>query len=129
MKKTQASRLREAAATLSRRDFLQRGAGLGLACRTSFAGTTMNCEFVAQWPQLDLTGANIAACSSQIATAPGAQKGFDFSGAVMSGVSFDNLDLSRCKWTGAVLTGASFQHATLDYATGLNGVAGIDPNW
>jgi len=94
------------------------------ACRTSFAGATMNCEFVAQWPLLDLTGANIAACSNQIATAPGAQNGFDFSGAVMPGVTFDNLDLSHSKWTGAVLTGASFQHATLDYATGLNGVAG-----
>jgi hypothetical protein len=59
------------------------------ASRPSFRATVMNCEFVAQWKQLDLTGANI-----------------------YSGVNFDNLDLNGSRWTGAVLEHASFQNAT-----------------
>ncbi|MDC8448859.1 MAG: pentapeptide repeat-containing protein [Nitrospira sp.] len=89
-------------------------------CRAKFQRTIMNCEFVAQWRQLDLTGAQIAACVSQLQTVAG-QPGFDFSGGLYAGVVFDNLDLTRSKWTGAVLEHASFQGATLDNATGLSG--------
>ena len=32
-------------------------------CRPKFRGVTMNCEFVAQWNLLDLSNANIAACT------------------------------------------------------------------
>ena len=92
-------------------------------CRTKFQNTTMNCEFVAQWNQLDLTGANIAACAEQLRTVP-PQPGHDFSGGIYNNVVFDNLDLSASKWAGAVLEYASFQGATLDNATGLNGTAG-----
>lgn len=90
------------------------------SCRTKFQQTTMNCEFVPQWNELDLTGAQIAACASQLETAAG-QPGHDFSGGIYSNVVFDNLDLTASTWTGAVLEHASFQGATLDNATGLNG--------
>ncbi len=94
--------------------------GTTQGCRTKFQQTTMNCEFVAQWKELDLTGANIAACAEQLQTVQG-QPGHDFSGGIYSNVVFDNLDLTASKWTGAVLEHASFQGATLDNATGLSG--------
>lgn len=82
------------------------------ASRPSFRSTVMNCEFVAQWNQLDLTGANIAACRDKL------RPGHDFSGALMAGVTFDGLDLTGSKWQGAVLENARFAGATLDGATG-----------
>ena len=91
--------------------------------RLSFAGTTMNCEFVAQWNRLDMTGANIAACAEQLQTVQG-RPGHDFSGGIYAGVVFDGLDLSGSQWHGALLDHASFQRATLDNATGLNGAPG-----
>lgn len=93
------------------------------SCRTKFQNTTMNCEFVAQWNQLDLTGANIAACAAQLQTVSG-RSGHDFSGGIYSNVVFDSLDLRASKWSGAVLEYASFQGATLDNATGLSGTSG-----
>ncbi|MDI3467216.1 MAG: hypothetical protein OJF50_006037 [Nitrospira sp.] len=90
------------------------------SCRTKFQNTTMNCEFVAQWNRLDLNGAQIAACTSQLQTAAG-QPGHDFSGGIYTGVVFDNLDLTASTWTGAVLEHTSFQGVTLDNATGLSG--------
>lgn len=92
------------------------------SCRTTFTGATMNCEFVPQWNQLDMTGANIGACAVQLQTAVG-KRGFDFSGGRFSQVVFDNLDLTGSAWSGAVLEHASFQGATLDNATGLSGTA------
>lgn len=89
------------------------------ACRPKFRGTTMNCEFVAQWKLLDMSGAKIAACTAQLQTVQG--KGYDFAGGIFSSVVFDNLDLSASTWHGAVLEYASFQGATLDNATGFNG--------
>jgi uncharacterized protein YjbI with pentapeptide repeats len=90
------------------------------SCRTKFQQTTMNCEFVPQWKELDLTGAQISACASQLET-PAGKPGHDFSGGIYSNVVFDNLDLTASTWTGAVLEHASFQGATLDNATGLSG--------
>ena len=90
-------------------------------CRTKFQNTTMNCEFVAQWDKLDLTGALISACASQLQTVTGQQSGHDFSNGIYTSVVFDNLDLTSSNWTGAVLEHASFQSATLDNATGLSG--------
>ncbi|MDN5938870.1 MAG: pentapeptide repeat-containing protein [Salinisphaera sp.] len=89
------------------------------SCRTKFQQTIMNCEFVAQWNQLDMSNAKIAACTDQLQTVQG--KGHDFSGGMYSGVLFDNLDLTASTWTGAMLEHASFQGATLDNATGLSG--------
>jgi uncharacterized protein YjbI with pentapeptide repeats len=96
--------------------------GANQNCRARFRDTTMNCEFVSQWGQFDLTGARIAACASQLQSVAG-RAPHDFSGGMYAGVVFDNLDLSGSKWTGAVLEGASFQGATLDNATGLSGTA------
>ena len=84
----------------------------------------MNCEFVPQWDQLDLTGAQISACLSQLQTVTG-QPGHDFSGGEYSYVVFDKLNLSGSKWTNTVLEHASFQGATLDNATGLSGTTAV----
>lgn len=92
-------------------------------CRTAFRGSTMNCEFIDQWDQLDLTGAVIGACAGTLRSAT-RKTPFDFSGGLYAGVVFDTLDLAGTKWTGAVLDGASFQGATLDNAVGLNGTPG-----
>jgi uncharacterized protein YjbI with pentapeptide repeats len=86
--------------------------------RVSFAGRTMSCEFVPQWPQLDLTGANgLPACAAQLA-------GFNFSKAMLAGADLSGIDLRKTKWHGAQLSGTNFQSATLDGATGLDGAAG-----
>ncbi|MEO9103246.1 MAG: pentapeptide repeat-containing protein, partial [Burkholderiaceae bacterium] len=98
------------------------GAASG-SCRTRFQGSTMNCEFVSQWDQLDLNGADISACVAQLQSSTRATP-FDFSGGVFTNVVFDKLDLSATRWAGAKLEGASFQGAKLDGATGLNGTAG-----
>ena len=89
-------------------------------CRTRFRNATMNCEFVAQWGKLDLSGADVSACASSL-QANVNKTGHDFSGGIFSNVVFDKLDLTGSKWNGAVLDHASFQGATLDNATGLNG--------
>lgn len=89
-------------------------------CRPKFRGTAMPCDMIAQWNLLDLSGANISACTAQLQTVPG-QPGHDFSGGMYSQVVFDGLDLSGSKWNGTVLEHASFQGAILDNATGLNG--------
>ena len=81
--------------------------------RPNFRATVLNCEFVGQWNQLDLTGANIGACRDQL------QPGHDFSNARMAGVVFDELNLSKSKWAGADLTGAVFTNASI-YGSGLS---------
>lgn len=91
----------------------------GLNCQPKFVGATMNCEFVSQWNQFDMTTANVSACAPQLQTVQG-RPGHDFSGGNYSGVVFDRLNLTGSKWTGANLERASFQGATLDNATGLN---------
>ncbi|MEJ7685961.1 MAG: pentapeptide repeat-containing protein [Variovorax sp.] len=93
------------------------------SCRTKFQKATMNCEFVPQWSQLDLSGADITACASLL-QANGGKAGHDFSGGLYADVVFDGLDLTGSTWTGAVLERASFQQATLDNAKGLSGAVG-----
>lgn len=90
-----------------------------VACKTSFHDATMNCEFVPQWNRLDLSGAVISACGTELQTTGSGAAGHDFSGAMLNGVVFDGLDLSRSRWNGAAITGASFRGSTLDDATGL----------
>lgn len=85
-------------------------------CRPKFQNTVMNCEFVGQWDQLDLSGANVGACADQL-------KGFNFANGLYAGVVFDNMDLTGSNWSNAVLEHASFQGATLDQATGLSGTS------
>jgi len=75
------------------------------SCRTKFQGATMNCEFVADWPLMDLDSPDIdhrtsvRSCLAQLA-------GRDFSNGLLGGV-----DLS-----GAVLDGMKLQQANLRQA-------------
>ena len=71
----------------------------GAGCRTKFQGTTMNCEFIDDWHNFDLTNAIVSACFSRLA-------GRNFSNALMGGVSF----------VGAVLDGVNFAGANLSLA-------------
>lgn len=127
------------AANLSGTDFSQQDLTAGKAIfgdqpmriadparRPIFRGVTMNCEFFGQWNRIDLSDAVLTACSTLYATKPGAAQGHDFSGAVMNGVSFENMDLSRSRWSGAQLAGARFTNAILDDATGLSGTGPND---
>lgn len=83
--------------------------------RTRFQSTQMNCEFIAQWKELDLSNANINSCWKFLS-------GVDFTGAVMPGVAMTSgdpnnaTDLRTTLWSGAILTGASFTSGRLDNA-------------
>lgn len=97
----------------------------GQNCRAKFVGATMNCEFVSQWNQFDMTTAIVTACAPQLQSVQGGP-GHDFSGGNYSGVVFDGLNLTGSTWTGAILERASFQGATLDNATGLNSTTSLN---
>lgn len=84
-------------------------------CRPAFRFAKMDCEFLSEWRYLDLTGADIAACSSSFS-------GHDFSGAKLDNVNFAGADLSganfiRASLNGANLTSALLIGANLSYAT------------
>jgi uncharacterized protein YjbI with pentapeptide repeats len=80
-------------------------------CKPAFRGRVMNCEFVADWPRLDLgagngaAGADLSGCASQLA-------GMRLDGAVLDGVNLSNAVLD-----GASLAGASLKKANLDNAS------------
>ncbi len=83
-------------------------------CRTAFRSSVMNCEFLNDWPLLDLSRANIRGCANQLA-------GRDFSDAKMpdvdlSGVQLDNAKFVRADLSRAILNRASLQNADLSYA-------------
>jgi uncharacterized protein YjbI with pentapeptide repeats len=78
-------------------------------CRPSFRGSIMDCEFFADWPFLDLSGANIRACISQL-------QGFDFSGANLSSVDLTGANLDGTKFVNANLDGAILDDASLQGA-------------
>jgi uncharacterized protein YjbI with pentapeptide repeats len=79
---------------------------LGDIARTKFRNTIMNCEFINDWKAFDLTGADVSACSTQLA-------GRDFSGALMSGVDLTGAVLDGAKFIGANLTLATLRNASL----------------
>ena len=84
-------------------------------CRLAFRSSVMDCEFVSEWRFLDLGGADIKACSSQLA-------GSDLSGANLIGVDFSGTNLDRTKFvkanlSQAILDQASLQGADLSYST------------
>ena len=93
-------------------------------CRMKFQGTTMNCEFIDDWRNFDLTGANVGACLTQFA-------GRDFSyammaqvsfrGAYLAGVNFSHAQLQNANLSKANLTGANMGNVFL--STGDNGAA------
>lgn len=78
----------------------------GGSCRTSFAGSTMNCEFIPQWKDLELSRAVVQSCFGRL-------NGVDFTGARMEGVVFSGINLSDTNWTGAQLRGAFFLNSRL----------------
>jgi uncharacterized protein YjbI with pentapeptide repeats len=78
-------------------------------CRTAFRGATMSCEFMNEWQYLDLTGANVTACLSQMTK-------LDFTDAKMPLVNFQNGILDGAIFTGADLTQAVFSQASLQGA-------------
>lgn len=81
--------------------------------RTSFAGATLNCDFISQWKLLDLSKAKgLSACQGRL-------QGVDLSGALLDDVAFDGLDLTASRWDGASARKATFNGATLDRATGM----------
>jgi uncharacterized protein YjbI with pentapeptide repeats len=84
------------------------------AKRPSFAGATLNCEFVAQWPAMNLTNAKgLTACGSKL-------KSVVWKGAVLDGADLTGADLRGTAWDGASLVGTIFSYTRLDGATGFN---------
>jgi uncharacterized protein YjbI with pentapeptide repeats len=77
--------------------------------RPAFRQTTMDCEFVDDWKDLDLSGATISACEL-------AGRNLNLSGAEMSSVDFSSMDLTGVRFHGANLSGAIFTSATLKSA-------------
>jgi uncharacterized protein YjbI with pentapeptide repeats len=81
------------------------------ACKPSFRGTVMHCEFVADWPRLDLgagngsAGADLSACAK------------DLAGLRLDGAMLDGVNLSGAVLDGASLAGASLKEARLDNAS------------
>jgi uncharacterized protein YjbI with pentapeptide repeats len=84
-------------------------------CRLAFRASVMNCEFLADWRFLDLSGADVKACSNQLVgrDLSGSKLGsVNLAGANLDGTKFVRADLSR-----AVLDKASLRGADLSYAT------------
>jgi len=75
-------------------------------CRTSFNNAVMNCEFIPQWKDLEMSRAGVQACYDKL-------QGADFSDAHMEGVIFSGINLSQAKWLRAKLMGAFFLNAKL----------------
>lgn len=83
-------------------------------CRLAFRFAVMDCEFLSDWRFLNLAGADISACASQLS-------GRDFSGAELNNVNLAGADLSgtkfiRAQLNGAILNQASLIGADLSYA-------------
>jgi uncharacterized protein YjbI with pentapeptide repeats len=72
------------------------------SCKPSFRGAAMHCEFVADWPRLDLGSVSdtirtdLSACASQLGN-----------------LSLDKADLNRAKFGNAVMDGISMAGANL----------------
>ncbi len=84
-------------------------------CRLAFRASVMNCEFLADWRFLDLSGADVKACSTQLA-------GRDFSGSKFDSVNLEGANLDRAKFvkadlSRAILDKASLRGSDLSYAT------------
>jgi uncharacterized protein YjbI with pentapeptide repeats len=98
-------------------------------CRPAFRSATMSCEFAKDWNRLDLTGANIKACLSDLTKlnfANAVMPSVDFSSGALDGSVFTKANLTQAKFnqasmklanlSGAILYGASLNGANLDGA-------------
>jgi uncharacterized protein YjbI with pentapeptide repeats len=88
-------------------------------CRVKFKGTTMNCEFVDDWRNFDLTGANVRACLPVLA-------GRDFSYAIMAQVNLTDAYLAGVNFNHAQLQGATLSRANLTGANLANAFLAIN---
>lgn len=84
--------------------------------RPAFRNATMDCEFIDDWKDLDLDGADISACRTQLAERAASPAGLDLSGTDMAFVNFSQLDLTGTRFHGANLSRAIFTEATLKNA-------------
>lgn len=75
-------------------------------CRLAFRSAVMDCEFVSDWRYLDLAGADIKACASQL-------DGKDFSGAKLNDVNLAGANLNGSKFVRANLNRTNLREATL----------------
>lgn len=75
-------------------------------CRMAFRLAAMDCEFLSDWRFLDLGGADIGACSSQLS-------GLDFSSAKLNDVNLAGANLNGTKFIRANLNGANLNQASL----------------
>jgi uncharacterized protein YjbI with pentapeptide repeats len=82
--------------------------------RPTFANTTMSCEFIDQWRELDLSNADLSACTTRLA-------GRNFSGTLMPGVSLAGVKLDGAQFAGADLSGAVLKGASLQCGPASDG--------
>jgi len=85
-------------------------------CRLAFRSSKMDCEFFGDWRYLDLSGADIRACSNQFAGqdfTSAKLSSVDLRGANLDAVNFSNADLSQAVLDQASLRGANLSKAIL----------------
>lgn len=94
-------------------------------CRTRFRWTLMNCEFIDQWNQLDLSNAALGSC----AAGPGSTdlKGRNFDNATMDGFDFYQAQLHGTSWKNAQLHGANMAYTDLSGADFTGVQMGVQP--
>lgn len=78
-------------------------------CRTSFVGSTLGCEFVPQWKDLELRQANVQNCAERL-------QGVDLSDGRLERVIFSGIDLQDARFDRAKLRGAFFLSSNLHRA-------------
>ena len=80
-------------------------------CKPSFRGAVMHCEFVADWPRLDLGSisetirTDLSACASQLGNL--SLDKADLNGAKFGNAVMDGISMAYANLTGADLSGAS----------------------
>jgi len=97
----------------------------GDSCRTRFTWTTLNCEFIDVWPQLDVSNSALGTCAR--GTTNTALVGRDFTGARMDGFDFFQANLAGVTFNQTQLHGANLAYSNLKGAklVGLQG--GVQP--
>jgi len=84
------------------------------SCPIKFQKATMNCEFIDDWRNFDLTEAVVSACDTQLG-------GRDFSGATFEGVDLTGATLDGSSFAGANLRRARLVGASLQCTTAAAG--------
>lgn len=95
------------------------------ACATRMAYSTLNCEFVASWASIDLTGSALGTCAALPTST--ALVGQDFSGARMQQFNFYEANLQGAIFNNASLTGANLAYTNLVGAKFNGAQMGVAP--